>query len=114
VHLLYQVKPLDHEFLPLLLSLTEEVRSEDDLRLIQGEHLELVLDVILSVFNLDFKYPNIISSIAEILLYVCQQLLAHFDLWQTRLEGLELCVFIGLLLVIADVPASRYLLVLAE
>jgi hypothetical protein len=66
------------------------------------------------VFDLDFKYPNIISPITEILLYVCQQLLAHFYLWKTRLEGLELWVYIGLLLVIADVPASRYLLVLAE
>lgn len=84
--LAHYVKMLDEKLLPLHLGLAYEIRPEYDLGEVDGEHLELVLRLILGVLDEDLEDADVVLAVSELPLHVDYQALAHLDLGETRLE----------------------------
>jgi hypothetical protein len=80
VQLLDYIETLDHQLFALLLSLGEEVGAEDDLRVVNCEHLELVLGLIDCMLDLHFEDADIIFAISEFFFLINEHPPAHLYL----------------------------------
>jgi hypothetical protein len=83
VQLLDYVETLDHQLFALLLSLGEEVGAEDDLRVVDCEHLELVLGLIDCMLDLHFEDADVVFAICKFFFLIHEHPSAHLYLRNT-------------------------------
>ena len=65
MQLLNYVKTLYHQLFALLLSLGEEVCTEDDLWIVHSEHLKLILGLVYCMFDLYLEDANVVFEVSE-------------------------------------------------
>jgi hypothetical protein len=83
VQLLDYIETLDHQLFALLLSLGEEVGAEDDLGVVDCEHLELVLGLIDCMLDLHFEDADVVFAICEFFFLIHEHPPAHLYLRNT-------------------------------
>jgi hypothetical protein len=73
VQLLNYVKTFNHQLFALLLSLGEEVGTEDDLWIVDGKHLKLILGLIYCMLDLYFEDADVVFEVSEFFFLIHQK-----------------------------------------
>lgn len=87
VQLLNDVESLNHQLLALHLGLTHKVQAKHDLRLVDIEHLKLVLALVLRLLYLDLDHPDVIAPLCKLFLDVYEEGAGHLYLGQAGLKN---------------------------